>query len=123
MPTYNGARHLPAALGSIYSQGATDLEVIAIDDGSTDDTIPILNSFSSKIPLRIIERPHGGNWVASTNEGLSAAAGEWVCFLHQDDLWLPGRIAALRSLVGKLDVDLVLSPCRFIDERGRRLGS
>ena len=123
MPTYNGARHLPAALGSIECQADKDLEVIAVDDGSSDDTIPILKSFSNRVSLRVVETPHTGNWVASTNRGLALAAGEWVCLLHQDDLWLERRVRALRSLLEKhSDVNLVLSPSWFIDDRGKRLG-
>jgi hypothetical protein len=122
MPTYNGARHLPAALESIRPQ-ADSVEVVAIDDGSTDDTVAILDSFSKSIRLRIIERPHSGNWVSSANLGLSASSGEWACFLHQDDLWSPNRAAALEAaLTRRPDLSLVLHPSWFIDEHGKRLG-
>jgi hypothetical protein len=122
MPTYNGARHLPAALESIRPQ-ADSVEVVAIDDGSTDDTVAILDSFSKSIRLRIIERPHSGNWVSSANLGLSASSGEWACFLHQDDLWSPGRVATLKAaLTRRPDLSLVLHPSWFIDEDGKRLG-
>src|ERR1700730_3179661 len=73
MPTYNGARHLRAALESIRAQADGAVEVVAIDDGSTDDTVAILKSFAKSICLRIIERPHSGNWVSSANLGVSVA--------------------------------------------------
>jgi hypothetical protein len=123
MPTYNGARHLPAALESIRAQADGAIEVVAIDDGSTDDTIPILESFSKSFPLRIIARPHTGNWVSSANLGLSVASGEWACFLHQDDLWSEDRVATLKAaLARRPDLSLLLHPSWFIDEHGKRLG-
>jgi hypothetical protein len=123
MPTYNGARHLPAALKSVRAQADNAIEVVAIDDGSTDDTIAILESFSKSICLRISKRPHSGNWVSSANLGLSVASGEWVCFLHQDDLWSQDRVATLEAaLTRQPDLSLVLHPSWFIDEHGKRLG-
>ena len=88
MPTYNGEAFLTNALNSILSQGDDQIEVIAVDDGSTDATIPILKSFATKLSLRIIVRERVGNWAANTNHGLSLAQGDFVCFLHQDDHWL-----------------------------------
>jgi glycosyltransferase involved in cell wall biosynthesis len=124
MPTYNGARHLPAALESLRKQADSDLEVVAVDDGSTDETVAILKSFSHSLRLEVIERRHQGSWVANTNHGLSLASGEWVSFLHQDDLWLPGRLAALRAvLANRPDLSLILHASRFIDEHGKRLGT
>ena len=96
IPTYNGAaRYLPAALESIVAQDDPNIEVIAVDYGSTDATLTILDSFASRLPLTIIQR-RVGNWVANTNLGLEHAHGEVACFLHQDDLWRPGRLAAVR---------------------------
>ena len=56
MPTYNGASFLTNALNSILSQADDQIEVIAVDDGSTDATIPILKSFATKLSLRIVTR-------------------------------------------------------------------
>jgi glycosyltransferase involved in cell wall biosynthesis len=124
MPTYNGARHLPAALESIRAQVDPGVEVLAVDDGSTDDTIAILRSFSKSICLRIIERPHTGNWVSSANLGLQEASAQWACFLHQDDLWSPRRVKTLKAaLTRRPDLSLVLHPSWFIDEHGKRLGT
>jgi GT2 family glycosyltransferase len=123
MPTYNGAKFLPAALQGIRAQADPQIEIIAVDDGSTDETLAILRDFSRQCPLRIIERNHFGNWVANTNHGLRAACGEFACFLHQDDAWLPGRLDRLRAAVRENPtIRFWLHPCRFIDPTGRTLG-
>jgi glycosyltransferase involved in cell wall biosynthesis len=123
MPTYNGAAHLPAALASIQAQQNDDLEILAVDDGSTDHTLAILESFARVLPMRIIRRNHGGNWVANSNHGLALARGQWVCFLHQDDTWLPRRLERLRAWIAQRpEAGLVLHPSWFIQDSGRRLG-
>lgn len=99
LPTYNGAAYLPTALESVVAQGDRNIEVIAVDDGSSDQTLTILDSFANRLCLNVIQR-RIGNWVANTNLGLEHAQGEWACLLHQDDLWRPGRIRTLQDAVG-----------------------
>jgi glycosyltransferase involved in cell wall biosynthesis len=123
MPTYNGAAYLCAALRSIVAQGDTAIEVIAVDDGSTDTTVPILKSFEARLPLTVVRRRHVGNWVASTNYGLSIAKGDYISFLHQDDLWMHDRLRVLKPVVAKNPLaTMVLHPSWFIDTGGTRVG-
>ena len=124
MPTYNGDAFLTAALESIRAQqDGGDFEVIAVDDGSEDGTLATLEAYSSRLPLRIVSRPRTGNWVASSNHGLAVARGEYACLLHQDDLWMEGRLRALReALDGAPHPALVVHPSWFVDARGARLG-
>jgi GT2 family glycosyltransferase len=122
MPTYNGAAHLAASLASIHAQSDPGIEVLAVDDGSTDETLQILESFQDRLTLSITRRSHSGNWVSSTNVGLAAARGEWVCFLHQDDVWEPDRVVRLRKLSAEhSEGTLLLSATRFIGHEGKRL--
>src|SRR5947209_6668813 len=120
VPTYNGAAYLPAALESIVAQADPDIEVIAVDDGSTDETPAILDSFANRLRLTVIRR-RVGNWVANTNLGLERAHGEWACFLHQDDLWRPGRLPAIRPALADRP-SLVLHAADFVDPAGRPVG-
>jgi Glycosyl transferase family 2 len=124
MPTYNGGAFLAEALESIRAQqGGGEFEVIAVDDGSEDGTVAALQAYSSRLPLRIVCRPRGGNWVANTNHGLAIARGEYACLLHQDDLWMEGRLRSLRAALDAApDVTLVVHPSWFLDARGARLG-
>jgi glycosyltransferase involved in cell wall biosynthesis len=123
VPTYNGAAYLTQALQSIVAQGVEDIEVIAIDDGSTDWTVHVLKSFRHVLPLKIIERAHQGNWVTSTNDGLHRASGLYACILHQDDLWSGGRLSHLRRRLDQSPkATLFLHPAVYVDERGNHLG-
>jgi GT2 family glycosyltransferase len=123
MPTYNGGAYLRAALESLRVQTANGFEVIAVDDGSTDDTLRLLDEYSRILRLRVVRQQRSGNWVAGTNVGLSLAAGEYACFLHQDDLWLPGRAECVRRIVDTApEAALVVHPSWFVGENGERLG-
>jgi glycosyltransferase involved in cell wall biosynthesis len=123
MPVYNGARYLPAALESVAAQGQQPIELIAIDDGSSDGSLQILESFASRIRLTIISPGRSGNWVRATNRALAAATGEFVGLLHQDDCWLPGRIDLLRRLAAEHPrAAMLFHAATFIDADGRALG-
>ena len=74
------------------------------------------------MPLRQLTRERGGNWVAATNAGLREAQGEYACFLHQDDLWLAGRLAAIAREVARAPT-LIVHPSVFVGPDGSRLGS
>jgi glycosyltransferase involved in cell wall biosynthesis len=122
MPTYNGRRFVAAALESVRREGIDGVEVLVIDDGSSDDTLEIVRTFEASLPLRIIAQGRVGSWVAASNLGLREARGDWVSFLHQDDMWLPGRLAALRRATTDPRVAFVLHPAMFIGPDGRSLG-
>ncbi len=123
MPTHNGADYLRAALNSVLRQQHNDIEIMAIDDGSTDGTVAILESFAHRLPLRILRKARVGNWVVNTNEALAQAQADYVCLLHQDDLWLPGRLDTLRRLTERApEAVLLLHGSWFVGVDGRRLG-
>lgn len=124
IPTCNGAAYLPAALESLCGQSEQTFEVIAVDDGSTDETLAVLERFSARLPLRVVARRHSGNWVASTNLGMWLAQGRYLGWLHQDDQWAPERVASLHALAGRHpDAALLFHPVQFIDGAGRTVGT
>lgn len=123
MPTYNGSQYLARALDSVVEQAGGDIELIAVDDGSTDGTVEVLASYAARLPLQIVQHQHVGNWAANSNHGLRLAQGRYACFLHQDDFWLPNRLRTLRALLAQApDAALVLHPVWFVDAHDRRLG-
>ena len=123
MPVLNGANYLAQALQSVACQADDEMELIVVDGGSTDGTTEILDSFASRLPLRLFQCDHLKGWVKTTNFGLSQAIGDYVCFLHQDDLWLDGRAQVSRELIERhADATMFLHPAWFIDRHGARIG-
>ncbi|MFC7552372.1 glycosyltransferase family 2 protein [Pseudoroseomonas wenyumeiae] len=92
VPTYNRAALLPATLDAILSQTLRPLEVIIVDDGSTDDTAAVLARYGRR--LRVLRVPNGGD-LKARNAGLAEATGDLVAFCDSDDLWKPGFLAAM----------------------------
>jgi glycosyltransferase involved in cell wall biosynthesis len=123
MPTYNGDRYIEEALTSIEREGVDGIEVIAVDDGSTDSTLEILDRFSNRLPLTVLHQEHTGNWTANTNRAMAMAAGDYVCWLHQDDIWYPGRLRRIRELIDRVpDAAWYFHSSRYIGYDGRQLG-
>ena len=89
VPAYNYARYLPKAIDSALGQTHPPLEVIVVDDGSTDDTPRVLAAYADRI--RVIRQANQGAG-AARNAGIAAARGEYVAFLDSDDLWHPRKL-------------------------------
>ncbi len=124
IPADNGQAFLDAALQSLLRQRAGDgIEIIAVDDGSCDETLAILTGYSRRLPIRSERLPHSGNWVIGTNVGLSLARGKYACFLHQDDRWCDNRLQTLRSLADQHpQIPLLIHPSWYVDASGARVG-
>jgi GT2 family glycosyltransferase len=81
MPTYNGERYINAALESVRGAKDEGIELVIVDDGSSDRTLEIIHDYAKLLPIRMITSGRTGNWVAATNLGLREATGDWACFL------------------------------------------
>ena len=90
IPTYNRARLVGAAVESVLAQTYRPLEVIVVDDGSSDESQHALSRYRDEILLLRHERNRGAP--AARNTGVSAARGEYVAFLDSDDLWEPDKL-------------------------------
>lgn len=123
VPSHNGQRWLSAALQSIADQNDQGIEVIVVDSSFDGTSLEIAESFSNEIAIRAFRRPDLLPWMTKTNFAVEQAEGDWICMLHQDDLWLPNRSSELQTwLSGQPDAVMHLHPCYVIDEVGRRLG-
>jgi glycosyltransferase involved in cell wall biosynthesis len=123
VPTYNGSKYLAAALDSIVVQQDDELECVVIDDGSTDNTLEIIQSYQDKLRIKLITKARAGNWVANTNLALAEASGKYACFLHQDDLWVQDRLAIMKQAIALYpQANFYLHDSVFIDQQGKPLG-
>ena len=91
LPTYNGAEYIEAALRSILHQSYQDFELLVVDDGSTDTTLDIVQSFSDP-RIQIHRNPTRLGIPANWNRCLELAGGAFVCVFHQDDVMLPDNL-------------------------------
>jgi len=96
IPTYQRAGLVGRAIDSALSQSAAPLEVIVVDDGSTDDTAARLAEYGDRI-VRLRQDNAGG--AAARNLGVHHARGEWVAFCDSDDLWLPDHLARIGAAI------------------------
>ena len=96
VPCYDTERYLGEALESACEQSPPPLEVIVIDDGSTDSSAAIAGRFGP--PVRCYRQPHRGI-SAARNAGLAVARGALIAFLDADDMWTPGSLACRLELL------------------------
>jgi len=99
--TFNHARFLADALDSAIAQTVADLEIVVVDDGSTDDTPAVLARYGRRI--RVIRQPNRG-LAAARNTGLGAARGTYVGFLDADDVLMPAKLAQQVAILDRAPV-------------------
>lgn len=114
LSVFNGGMFLDACLDSIWSQSFADLEVIAVDDGSTDSTPDVLARHAARDPrLRIVTNPGNIGLAQSLNIGLKLARGPLIARIDADDQCLPGRVGKQRAAFVR-DPNLVLLGCNVV---------
>lgn len=97
LPNYNHARYLPQALAALLSQSLPPRELIVVDDGSTDNSVEVIESMAARHPsIRLIRHEVNQGVVAALNTGLNAAISDYVCFPAADDQVYPDL--GLRSM-------------------------
>jgi glycosyltransferase involved in cell wall biosynthesis len=92
MPSYNHARFIGEAIESVLGQTFDDLELIIIDNASTDNTREVVERYLADPRVRAIWRKENGGVAVARNEGLALARGRYIAFLDSDDLWLPEKL-------------------------------
>lgn len=108
VPIYNTAKFLPACLDSILAQSFRDFEIIAVNDGSRDESAGILSDYSERYPdiIRIIEKENGG-LSSARNAGIKAASGEYLAFIDSDDTISPDFLSELIKKAESDSLDIV----------------
>ena len=118
LPVYNAQSHLNRCLGSICAQQYEDLEIIVINDGSKDQSLPVCEEFRKK-DSRILLVDKANSGVSDTrNLGLKLASGKYVQFVDSDDYIAPDYTARLVEAAEKSGADLVISPYTMVIPAG-----
>lgn len=120
IPTYNRASLIGEAIESALSQRFRDIEVVVVDDGSTDATAEIVAEFGDRV--RYLWQPNAGNPCSARNRGIGATTSEFLVFLDSDDLLLPDKVERqVAYLDAHPDCDLVFGDCLIMDEHGNEI--
>ena len=101
LPTYNRGRTIARAVQSILDQSLAPLEIIVVDDGSTDDTRARLGALDNAA-VRYVHQPNAGA-SAARNRGVNEAIGDWIAFLDSDDIWVPTHLQRIATAITKTE--------------------
>ena len=93
IPTYNSSETILSCINSVFSQTYNNIEIIVVDDGSTDTTIKLLSDLiiGHEEKIKLVTQVNAGPSCARNN-GISHAKGEYIAFLDSDDEWYPNKI-------------------------------
>jgi glycosyltransferase involved in cell wall biosynthesis len=121
IPTFNGEKYIVETIASVLNQTHEDLDVLVVDDGSTDSTRDAVRSVSDP-RLRIVEQANSGV-AAARNRGLAEASGDVIAFLDQDDIWFADKLHCQLPLLADPGVGIVGALMAYLGDGGRRLGT
>jgi glycosyltransferase involved in cell wall biosynthesis len=120
-PVYNGAEYLSGAINSLLQQSFKNFEILLINDGSTDDSQKVIETFDDKRIKKILHRKNKG-LISTLNEGLILSRGEYIARMDQDDLSSPNRLEKqLTYLQNHPNVSIVGSLAGVMNEKGEIL--
>jgi glycosyltransferase involved in cell wall biosynthesis len=123
VPAYNHEHYIVEALDSIRLQSYRDIEIVVVDDGSTDGTAEAVRRYAQTYPelnLQLVVKQNGGSHTA-IEAGVSKAQGEFIAILNSDDQFAVDRIELLMEAMRRDSADLAFSDVAFIDEKGASL--
>jgi glycosyltransferase involved in cell wall biosynthesis len=119
IPLFNRAATITRAIESILEQSAPSKEIIIVDDGSSDDSVRIVEEMGCP-RVKVLVNEHNLGATAARNRGAEAATGKWIAFLDSDDFWHPEKLAAERAAIasgGDGVVAVASNHVLVIDER------
>ena len=105
LPAYNAAAHLRRAVDSALGQTISDLEIVIVDDASTDATLEVAGQIAAQDSrVRVLHNERNAGPSVSRNRAIAAARGEWIAVLDADDSWFPERLERMLAGAGNADV-------------------
>jgi glycosyltransferase involved in cell wall biosynthesis len=123
--TYNGAAYIGAQLESLAAQTVLPHEIIVSDDGSTDDTVAIVEAFAARSPIPMTVRCNAVNLGFGENflQAAKLASGDYIAFCDQDDIWRPRKIERCQEALVQPGVILAVHVAGLIDSGGAPIGT
>ncbi|MDX8482027.1 glycosyltransferase family 2 protein [Mesorhizobium sp. VK24D] len=113
---YNASPFLERAINSAVAQGDAVIEIIVVDDCSTDATLEVAGAMSRKDGrVKVVHLPRNAGPSAARNTGLEVASGDWVAILDADDAYAPGRVERLVEIAAAQDADIVADKFSYYD--------
>jgi len=116
--TYNGEKYLREQLDSIYAQTYKNIEVLAFDDGSTDETVKILHEYHLKFGLQYTVHPKNLGFLKNAEYSLKACTGDYIAPADQDDVWKKEKLEVLINAIGSNM--LIYADSSTMNEEGKK---
>lgn len=125
IPTFNRARYLAQAIDSVLAQTLTDLDVVIVDDASTDDTVAVMTRYANDTRVRYFRNERNFGIARTRNRGIRQSTSPYIAFLDSDDIWLDRdklerQLDAIARIPG---CALIGSDATVIDSAGRATGA
>lgn len=117
MACHNAKSYLEAAVRSVLAQSYTNIELVVVDDASTDGTFELAATFLRDARFKLIRCPVNGGVSAARNRGIHAATGAFVAFIDADDMWEPSKLAAQMTVMAT-GADITWTSSTIIDDAG-----
>lgn len=123
MPNYNSERFLHETINSVLDQTYKNWELLIVDDCSTDQSVPIIESYANSDPrIRLLLNDQNRGAAHSRNSAISQAKGKWIAFLDSDDVWVKEKLQTQLDFMIKLHIYFCYSKYERIDEETVSLG-
>ena len=118
IPVYNTAKYLRECINSVLNQTYSDIEVLLVDDGSTDGSSEICDEYAKQDGRVKCFHLENGGVSRARNVGLKAAEGEYICFLDSDDYYAESYVCSMRNLIEENNADVVICNHYDVNEQG-----
>ena len=121
IPCYNAEEYIERAIASVYAEEYPSVELIVVDDGSTDGSAEIVEQMITDEPhVRLIRQPNAGV-SAARNRAIEMAQGEWVALLDGDDLWDPDYLKVVQQMIERWPECGAYGTGFFVEDKMRRI--
>ena len=128
LATYNGEKYLPQMLDSLIAQTRPANFIVAVDDGSKDNTVNILKSYQERLPIQLTVMPQNKGHRAAFSKALELALpqledDDLIALADHDDVWLPKKLELLEKAISSYSANLVFGDAQVIDGDGNKIGN